>query len=554
MHVRRIELQVYKRFTHLTVNLPATARLVMMCGPNGAGKSSLLEAMKLWHDVHSHEFSRSGDSGYHIKGVWTGEGDWADHVNLEFHEGIVPAAELHKAMYFRTAYRHEPEFALGQIARSPLSLAVARPGRMIDNDVRVSANYQQLVGQSIDAWFSETDATVGAVELRERLIGELRAAVSKVLPELELKGLADPTSAGTFRFAKGIAVDFPYMVLSGGEKAVFDLLLDMSLKSALLKAPVVCIDEPEAHTNPLIQADLLDALFDMAGSDSQLWLATHSVGMLRRARQISDDYPGTVAFLDFGDRDFDQQQELAPASLSREFWKRTITTSLGDIADLVAPATLVLCEGQPSSGDRAQFDARCLHVVFGDHEPEVDFVAVGNDRQVIADEVGLGQTVQTVIPGTRVVRLIDRDDRSDGEIETLRSEGVTVLGRRALENYLLDEEVLEALCVAVEGVEHWPELRQAREEALTASVGRGKPADDWKSARGDVYNACKRILGLRRAGSTADVFLADQLAPLIKPGMPIYEELRPRYLQLEHRRIVGTGTRILSRRCSAGVH
>jgi recombinational DNA repair ATPase RecF len=53
MHIRRIHLHEYKRFTELIVELPAPARLVMMCGPNGSGKSSLLEAIKLWHDVHS---------------------------------------------------------------------------------------------------------------------------------------------------------------------------------------------------------------------------------------------------------------------------------------------------------------------------------------------------------------------------------------------------------------------------------------------------------------------------------------------------------------------
>lgn len=40
---------------------------------------------------------------------------------------------------------------------------------MIDNDVRVSANYQRLVGLAFGALFTETDETVGAVALREQL-------------------------------------------------------------------------------------------------------------------------------------------------------------------------------------------------------------------------------------------------------------------------------------------------------------------------------------------------------------------------------------------------
>jgi hypothetical protein len=190
--------------------------------------------------------------------------------------------------------------------------------------------------------------------------------------------------------------------------------------------------------------------------------------------------------------------------LSRQFWKRTIASSLGDVADLVAPATLVLCEGRPSTGTRAEFDARILRTIFQNHVPDADFLAIGGDRQVIDDQLGVGRAVEAVTPGATVIRLIDKDDRSPAEIEVLAGEGVRVLSRRNVEGYLLDEEVL-AHDSAVEG---------------------GKPADDWKAAKGDIYNGCKRILGLQQAGSNADVFLAEQLAPLITPGMQVYEELR----------------------------
>ena len=175
---------------------------------HGSGKSSLLEAMKLWHDVHSSHLGRSGDTAYHLKGDWIGGGEWADSVSLEFVEGEQEAEQLLKLMYFRTAYRHEPEFALGQINRHPQGLEQARPGRMIDNDIRVSDNYQRLVSQSVEAWFSETDETIGAVALRERLIGQLRDAVRRVLPDVELKGLVDPMSSGTFRFSRASRTTF----------------------------------------------------------------------------------------------------------------------------------------------------------------------------------------------------------------------------------------------------------------------------------------------------------------------------------------------------------
>jgi hypothetical protein len=45
-----------------------------------------------------------------------------------------------------------------------------------------------------------------------------------------LNSLGYPLSAGTFRFDKGDSHAFLYTNLSGGEKAAFDLLLDILIK------------------------------------------------------------------------------------------------------------------------------------------------------------------------------------------------------------------------------------------------------------------------------------------------------------------------------------
>ena len=286
-----IHLRKYKRFAELTVELPEPFRLVMLCGPNGSGKSSLFEALKLWQDLIGN-LTWSVDPEYHLKDGALEEMNWRARSEVEFHEGTLKQEDIAKSMYFRTAYRNEPEFAQGQIGRSGDLLAGPRPLRMIDNDIRVSDNYQRLVGRSVDVLFSGADDQLRVAEVRERFIGRLGQALTRVLPDLKLQGLADPLGGGTFRFAKGITEDFPYKNLSGGEKAVFDLLLDMAVKSEVFSGAIVLIDEPEAHTNPLVQARLLDALLDLAGQESQLWFATHSIGMLRRAREISDQTPG----------------------------------------------------------------------------------------------------------------------------------------------------------------------------------------------------------------------------------------------------------------------
>ena len=54
----------------------------------------------------------------------------------------------------------------------------------------------------------------------------------------------------------------------------------------------------------------------------------------------------------------------------------------------------------------------------------------------------------------------------------------------------------------------------------------GGPSDNLKPASGEIYNACKSILGLTQCGNDAKTFMRDTLAPLIEPGMKVYDELK----------------------------
>lgn len=226
--------------------------------------------------------------------------------------------------------------------------------------MRVSDNYQRLVGQTLDGLYGGGHDDANVRDLRESFIGELQDAFTSVFQELTLEGPGDPLGGGTFLFRKGAVSGFPYKNLSGGEKAVFDLLLDLMVKRASFQDTVFCIDEPEAHSNTRVQGSILDQLLGFVSDASQLWIATHSIGMMRRARELQEETPNAVAFLDFQDLDFDQQVTLAPVSVDREFWSRTLGVALGDLASLVAPATVVLCEGKPANGNRARGVRRSL--------------------------------------------------------------------------------------------------------------------------------------------------------------------------------------------------
>lgn len=66
----------------------------------------------------------------------------------------------------------------------------------------------------------------------------------------------------------------------------------------------------------------------------------------------------------------------------------------------------------------------------------------------------------------------------------------------------------------------------AKQKAICESVARGNPKDDIKSAAGQIYNQTKHILSLTRAGNDKDAFARNTLAPLLRPGMKVYEELK----------------------------
>jgi len=190
---------------------------------------------------------------------------------------------------------------------------------------------------------------------------------------------------------------------------------------------------------------------------------------------------------------------------------------------------VVLCEGKPTvagSSDKAQFDASCYRKIFSHEIAEVDFLSLGSAGEVQKDQIGLASGIQALVPGTTVVKLIDRDDRSKQEVEELREENVRVLSRRHLESYLLDDEVLEAYCESQGKPEVTTDLLAAKAAAMTASQSRGNPRDDLKSAAGEIYNQVKVLLNPSQPGNNAQTFMRDSLAPLIKPGMTTYEVLK----------------------------
>mgnify|MGYP001625458156 FL=1 len=136
-----------------------------------------------------------------------------------------------------------------------------------------------------------------------------------------------------------------------------------------------------------------------------------------------------------------------------------------------------------------------------------------------------GEIISTLLKSTRVIKIVDRDDRTTQEIADLTKKGIKVLKERNLESYLLDDTLIKKLCNSVGKPEEYNECIREKQKALSASISRGNAPDDYKSARGDIYNALKRRLSLTKCGNNADSFIRDTLSPLITPDMDVYKKL-----------------------------
>ena len=516
MKIKSIHLQNFKRFTDLKIqNIPATAKLVVLLGPNGCGKSSLFDAFH--YESSAYTGGRTDNPDYYEKVRRKGL-----HCEISFHNGV--ASE--KSFYIRTAYRNQPqiiipEAGLQQITQQMQPVTVERRfNTMIENDEAVFSNFQRLTTNA----YQEVVKQINEKENDSKNLGQLRGEISgmfteiqeamrrlftdvvlndlDIFPKIESKGLT---------FNKGTSRDLPYGNLSGGEKAAFDLFLDIFIKREEYNDTVFCIDEPEAHMNPRLQGKLLKELFRLVGDNSQLWIATHAIGMMRQALQLHEQYKKQVIFLDFTDKNFDDSEVIDPTKPDRRFWEQTHEIALDDLGALVAPDQIVICEGSHGGGG---FDAECYNQIFSEEFPNTKFISAGG-KGGLQNYIPV---IGAVTRGANVFGLRDfDDDTSPADVVRLKKEGIKILKRGKIEDYLLADDVLHELCQdkglepCKEKIAELIELRDNVADIKGASNQIRRKVIEW---------------GARGVGETREGFLRDILAPLIKPGMSTYDELK----------------------------
>ncbi len=539
MRLKAISIHDFKRFSDLTISdIPESAKLVVLTGPNGCGKTSVFEAMNYWVKFSAlrTKFYLNYDKEYYKRfddSQKDNEATTYNKIQPVFHEitenNTIRPELITKAFYIRSAYRHEADFTTNGLSRIGSALDdEKRMSTLITPEARVSDNYQRMVGKSIDILFNSKDQrNRTAEEITTEIIGVARDAMRSIFEDLVLEGPGNPLDGGTFRFTKGDTFGFHYKNLSGGEKAAFDLLLDFVIKRQAFDDTIYCIDEPELHMHTRLQAKLLEQIFTLIPDDCQLWLATHSIGMARKAVELYQKNPQQVVFIDFHDQDFDKPVTLTPVEPNRIFWKKMFETALGDLAELTVPQYVVFCEGKRlEEGQRKPgFDSAVYRTIFSSRFPNVEFISLGGTSEIDQDAKKLTLFLNQLAPSVKTWNIFDRDDRHEEEIPQLQEVGTQVLLRRDLESYLWDDEILKALCVQQEQPDKFEELKRAKDCLLAELPSKNRLPDDIKAISGQLYNKCKNTLQLTQCGDKAETFAIHTLAPLITPDTSVYQEL-----------------------------
>ena len=478
MKIKSIKLTNFKRFTGVTIkDLPETAKLVVMIGPNGSGKSSVFDALNCYtyivknnaypsDDVNVSPFESMYMMNHYLKndqphlhmsaedlasrGMEVGKSLLADCLNIvTHHEQEVKVDELR--VHTRSSHRNYLMFLhsdlFSTLSAEKLRLKLSKLPTEKEEDHTFALNRWALFNYEITYQLEignifEDHRPAPPYELKKyaetvlRYKKEIIEEVSEAIAELFINPLSKLILEDILHLCLSISdpeLSYfnerrpPFYNLSVGEIAIFDLLLDIIIKKVIDDETVICIDEPELHIHTKLQGQFLQELYDLISPKSQLWIATHSVGMARKAQDLWRENPASVVLLDFSNHNFDEQVTLKPIVPDPDFWERTYEVALGDLAGLVASELYIFCEGEG-------FDEVCYKNIFASHYPEARFVSVGGSSTV----KNVVKTLRgKIVKGAKVIGIVDRDRTTEAGIKRNAEKGIRTLEWGEIEDYLI---------------------------------------------------------------------------------------------------------------------
>ena len=187
-----------------------------------------------------------------------------------------------------------------------------------------------------------------------------------------------------------------------------------------------------------------------------------------------------------------------------------------DLAGLVSPSCIVLCEGKKSSEGT---DAKIYNKVFEQSHPDTLFISRGSSTEIEKGEII--PVLESIVPKVRVWRLIDRDDMPTTVRDEKIGAGIQVLRRREIENYLWDKAVVHE---ALQNI--------GAEDAVIDSILEAYPfskpnEDDMKvcDRQQTLFEKIRKAESRSLPGRNRKEFALAHLAPALRETEEVYREL-----------------------------
>ena len=385
MFINKLELKNFKRFTDLTIDLSSPQnenppKLVLLIGANGSGKSCIFDAFeyfeksqrnkplssmsKEYADYYNkisrikennlseieikHKLEINFSNGSSFGSVPLGFGA----VDLDFEYANASKEELKKHIeriknfckfYGRSAFRYTPRINKTMIGfNKSFEEDLNKPQTYIDIDTK---RFDDDIDEIFNNFLKEIKEKNNA---QENFNNALNTAFINIFGDtntsLKYEDFDLPVDGQSvqFWFKKGF-LKVPYDYLSAGEKMVFELLLNLYARKHLYQDSIVFFDELDLHLNTSLQFDLLKEITEnWIPENSQVWVASHSLGFIDYARQYEK---GVI--IDFDSLDFDEEQVLKPADKD-DLSIFTVPIPISSIENIVQLPSIILCEGKDS--------------------------------------------------------------------------------------------------------------------------------------------------------------------------------------------------------------
>jgi len=259
----------------------------------------------------------------------------------------------------------------------------------------------------------------------------------------------------------------------------------------------------------------------MIDSNCQIWIATHSIGLLRAIQDELKDKSDIIKF-DEKNEWAKEKYTLTPMAKTRKNGQEIFATALDDITTLLAPKRIIYCEGKDKpSGDGSDkgMDAKVYNTIFENEYPDTLFISSGGNTELDQrSEIAIA-IIGKSLPETEILVLKDRDmgsgklvtEKDRQEYLRLNPYNHRVLKRYEIENYLFDKSVLKKYCIS---------NNRTLDEGKYDSLGFDIINDDIKAQCSTIKNICG-VVGSINANKFK-IFLSSYLTP----DMPLYTELK----------------------------